>query len=173
MTRPKSRDKDMAESGLRWTGRVQPCLPLGPLTEFLEQIGWSIINIRQKKGLVTRGKDNRLAQGDGQEGLSRAKTAWVQTPALSLFNCKLLKPSPCPFSYLKDDCNNTSRGFPGSPTVKNTACDTRDPGFDLWSGKIPHASEQLSPCSATEGPAVRRPLATTREIPSCSHGDPA
>ena len=113
MTRPRSRDKDMAESGLRWTGRVQPCLPLGPLTECLEQIGWSIINIRQKKGLVTRGKDNRLAQGDGQEGLSRAKTAWVQTPALSLFNCKLLKSSSCPFSYLKDDYNNSSQGFPG------------------------------------------------------------
>ena len=65
MTRPRSRNKDMAGSGLRWTGRVQPCLPLGPLAQGLERTGWSIINIGQE-GLVAR-EDNRLAQGDGQE----------------------------------------------------------------------------------------------------------
>ena len=123
----------MAGSGLRWTGRVQPCLPLGPLAQGLERTGWSIINIGQE-GLVAR-EDNRLAQGDGQEGPSRAKTAWVQIPALPLYNCKLLKLSPRPFSYLKDDYNDSSWGFPGGLMVKNPPCDTGDAGSISGPGK--------------------------------------
>ena len=34
-------------------------------------------------------------------------------------------------------------GFPGGPVVKNPPCKGHQ--FDSWSGKIPHASEQLSP----------------------------
>lgn len=34
--------------------------------------------------------------------------------------------------------------------------DTRDDGFAPWSGKIPHAVEQLSACTTTTEPASRK-----------------
>ena len=41
--------------------------------------------------------------------------------------------------------------FPGGPVVQwlRTACQCEGHGFDLYSGKIPRASGQLSPCAAT------------------------
>ena len=36
-------------------------------------------------------------------------------------------------------------GFPGGAVVKNPPADAGGHGFKLWSGKIPHAMEQLSP----------------------------
>ena len=36
-------------------------------------------------------------------------------------------------------------------------------GFEPWSGKIPHAAEQLSPCATTTEPALQSPRATTTE----------
>ena len=36
--------------------------------------------------------------------------------------------------------------FPGG-TVDESACVSRGHGFDSWSGKIPHAMEQLSLCT--------------------------
>ena len=47
---------------------------------------------------------------------------------------------------------NISKGFPGGPVVKNPPCNARDTGFDRWSGKIPHAAEQLSPGATTTEP---------------------
>ena len=44
-------------------------------------------------------------------------------------------------------------GFPGGSVVK-TACQCRRHGFDPWSGKIPHAAEQLSPCATTTEPVL-------------------
>ena len=34
------------------------------------------------------------------------------------------------------------------------ACQCRGHGFEPWSGKIPHATEQLSPCATTTEPAL-------------------
>ena len=43
-------------------------------------------------------------------------------------------------------------------------CQYRGHEFDPWSGKIPDAAEQLSPCSPTrEATAVRSPHTTSRE----------
>ena len=42
--------------------------------------------------------------------------------------------------------------FPGGAMVKNpsaNAGNNQGPGFNPWSGKIPHATEQLSPCATT------------------------
>ena len=33
-------------------------------------------------------------------------------------------------------------------------CIGREPQFDPWSGKIPHAMEQLSPCTTTTEPVL-------------------
>ena len=43
--------------------------------------------------------------------------------------------------------------FPGTPVVKTPSFHCRGHGFDPWSGKIPHAVEQLSPCATTTEPA--------------------
>ena len=40
-------------------------------------------------------------------------------------------------------------GFPGGSVGKNPLHQCRRPGFDPWSGKIPHAEEQLSTCATT------------------------
>ena len=42
----------------------------------------------------------------------------------------------------------------GGPVVKNPPCSARDAGsFSAWGSKIPHALQQLSPCTATSEPA--------------------
>ena len=40
-------------------------------------------------------------------------------------------------------------GFPGSPGVKSLPCNAGDTSFNPWSGKIPHAVEQLNTCATT------------------------
>ena len=37
---------------------------------------------------------------------------------------------------------------------KESACQCRGHGFEPWSGKIPHAAEQLSLCATTTEPAL-------------------
>ena len=47
-------------------------------------------------------------------------------------------------------------GFLVVASGKECTCQCGGHGFDPWSGKIPHAFEQRSPCSATrEGTTVR------------------
>ena len=43
-------------------------------------------------------------------------------------------------------------GFPGGSVIKKSACQCRRHGFDPWSGKIPHALEQLTPCASAVEP---------------------
>ena len=38
---------------------------------------------------------------------------------------------------------------------KDFACQCRRHGFDPWSGKIPHAMGQMSPCAETTEPVCR------------------
>ena len=40
------------------------------------------------------------------------------------------------------------------------ACQCRGPGFNLWSGRIPHAVRQLSPCATTTEAPVPQSTAT-------------
>ena len=37
------------------------------------------------------------------------------------------------------------KDFPGGTVVKNLPANAGDTGFEPWSGKIPHAAEQLGP----------------------------
>ncbi|KAJ8794078.1 hypothetical protein J1605_019070 [Eschrichtius robustus] len=46
------------------------------------------------------------------------------------------------------------RGFAGGAVVKNPPAKCRGHAFEPWSGKIPHAEEQLSPCATTTEPAL-------------------
>ena len=45
-------------------------------------------------------------------------------------------------------------GFPGGLVVKNLPANAGDTEFSPWSGKIPHAVEQLSPHSTTIEPVL-------------------
>ena len=58
-------------------------------------------------------------------------------------------------------------GFPGGAVVKNppaglpwwrsaweSTCQCRGHGFDPWSGRNPHAAEQLSPCTTATEPEL-------------------
>ena len=53
-------------------------------------------------------------------------------------------------------------GFPGGPVVKNLPASTGE-RFDPWSGKIPHATEQLSQLT---------PTPFSKRKPKCSDEDP-
>ena len=44
-------------------------------------------------------------------------------------------------------------GLPWWRSGWESACQCRGHGFEPWSGKIPHAAEQLSPCTTTTEPA--------------------
>ena len=58
------------------------------------------------------------------------------------------------------------QGIPWRSNGKESACQCRGHGFELWSGKIPQAVEQLSLCAATTEPACHNdcsPCATTTE----------
>ena len=54
-----------------------------------------------------------------------------------------------------------STDFPGGPVVKSPPASAGDVGSDPWSGKSPHAMEQLSPHSTSteawrpQGPALQ------------------
>ena len=47
-------------------------------------------------------------------------------------------------------------GFPGGTVVKNPPA--RGHGFEPWSGRIPHAAEQLGPWATTTEPARLEPV---------------
>ena len=45
------------------------------------------------------------------------------------------------------------KDFPGGAVVDSPPANAGGPGFEPWSGRIPHAVEQLSPCATTTEPA--------------------
>ena len=49
-------------------------------------------------------------------------------------------------------------GFPGGAVVEKSACQCRGHGFEPWSGKIPHAAEQLGPWATAAEPARLEPV---------------
>ena len=56
--------------------------------------------------------------------------------------------------------------FQGLPWWRNgqeSACQCRGHGFEPWSRKIPHVTEQLSLCATTTEPVLWSPRATTTE----------
>ena len=62
--------------------------------------------------------------------------------------------------------NVHSGGFTSSTVVKNSPANSGDSIFDPWFGKIPHATEQPSPCVSTAEPVNHNygiPCSTTRE----------
>ena len=64
------------------------------------------------------------------------------------------------------------RGLPWGHSGRESSCQCRGRGFYPWSGKIPHASERLSPCTATTEPVLYTPGATTIESECASSQSP-
>ena len=54
-------------------------------------------------------------------------------------------------------------GLPWWRSGWESACQCRGHGFEPWSGKIPHAMEQLGPRATTTEPARLEPVLPTRE----------
>ena len=75
---------------------------------------------------------------------------------LSSFYSKKPQIYPLPTGYLfKSD---TLRGLPWWRSGWESACQYRGHGFEAWSGKIPHAAEQLGPWAMTTEPARLEPV---------------
>ena len=53
--------------------------------------------------------------------------------------------------------------FPGSSMVRSLSARAGNKGFSPWSKKVPHATEQLSLCSATTEPIHPEPVLPSRE----------
>ena len=57
-------------------------------------------------------------------------------------------------------CKTLLRNYPGRPrwlSDEESACQSRGHRFDPWSRRIPHASEQLSPCATALEPVLWSP----------------
>ena len=59
-----------------------------------------------------------------------------------------------PLGFPTQGVKKRGRGFPGGAVVKNPPANAGHTGSSPWSGKIPHAAEQLSPCATTTEPAL-------------------
>ena len=70
------------------------------------------------------------------------------------------------FCYVKKNKTKQNLGLPWWRSGQKSACQCRGHGFNPWSGKIPHAAEQLSPWATTTEPVLYSPRATTSE-PAC------
>ena len=81
-----------------------------------------------------------------------------------LYSLLLASIVPTLSRYLTFMCQIPTQSFPGGSVVKKkkSVCQCRRHGFELWSGKIPHAAEQLSLSAISIEPVLQRAgLATT------------
>ena len=98
------------------------------------------------------------------EKLLRGLNKKMTTKGTCLANCKVchtqldsLKNGPKPILGLPWWCREES------------ACQCRGHGFEPWSGTVPHATEQLSPCATTPEAHVPRARAPQQKKPA--HGN--
>ena len=78
------------------------------------------------------------------------KVLKLYLPPALLFN---LNSSPTKKNIPKQNRTKTSFGLPCWRSGWESACQCRGHGFEPWSGKIPHAAEQLGPWATTTEPA--------------------
>ena len=68
--------------------------------------------------------------------------------------------------YLRNDLKVKKRGLPWWRSGWESACQCRTHGFEPWSGKIPHATEQLGPWATITEPALRNKRGRDSERPA-------
>ena len=80
---------------------------------------------------------------------------WVLVLRLPPFPGELLMAAASP-GWLSNQ--KTLHGLPWWRSGWGSACQCRGHGFETWSGKIPHATEQLGPWATTTEPAHLEPV---------------
>ena len=109
------------------------------------------------KGRLRRQKNQRTLTSD-QIRYCRVRlfaTPWIaaRQASLSITNSRNLNIGQQKLPRLKTKEKKMegkwAQGFPSGPVVKNSPANAGDMGFDPWSGKIAHATEQLSPRAVT------------------------
>ena len=78
---------------------------------------------------------------------------WVATPG-SRFCLRVQAGLQMNTLHTQNAIESLLRGFPGGTVVKNPPANAGGHGFKPCSGEIPHAAEQLSPCTTTTEPAL-------------------
>ena len=68
---------------------------------------------------------------------------------------------------------SSNQGLPWWLSGKESACQCRTHGFELWLGKIPHITEQLSLWGTVIVPVLSSPEAATGDPTCCSHWSPS
>ena len=68
--------------------------------------------------------------------------------------------------YVQDITQTVSQGLPWWHSGWESACQCRGYGFQPWSGKIPHAAEQLGPWATIAEPARLEPVLRNKRGPS-------
>ena len=71
--------------------------------------------------------------------------------------------------YGLENCIDISLGLPCWLIGKESTCQCRRPGFNPWSRKNPHATEQISLGATTIEPVLQSLRATTTEPSSCNY----
>ena len=74
------------------------------------------------------------------------------------------------------DCQTLKKSPMGLPWWHNgweSACQCRGHGFEPWSGKIPHAAEQLGPCTTTTEPSRHKYWSPCAWSPCSATGEAA
>ena len=139
--------------------------------------------IRNHFIIGTSASRDRGERGVGESWNQSLHRYWGMTVHFTGVNLMLRELYLNFWSFLKTN----GGGFPGGAVVENLPANARGHGFEPWSGKIPHAAEQLGPWATTtelarlepvlrnkrdrdsERPAHRDeewpPLAATRESP--------
>ena len=83
----------------------------------------------------------------------------------SRINVKRSTPRHIIIKLSKDKEKRDHLGFPGGAVVESPPTSVGNMGFEPWSGKIPHAAEQLSWCTTTTETCVPRAHALQQEKP--------
>ena len=65
---------------------------------------------------------------------------------------------------------NHDLNFPGGAMDKESTCQCRGHRFNPWPREIPHAVEQLNPCTTTAALETQSPGASTTEAPRLEPG---
>ena len=96
------------------------------------------------------------------------RSPWLEYPVMSPFELQLTRPARGSHPLVdwqlwaglvhKLCSKRHSRGLPWWRSGWESACQCRGHGFEPWSGKIPHAAEQLGPWATTAEPARLEPV---------------
>ena len=101
------------------------------------------------KQLQPKASNNKSRRWSKESKLLHGKIQNVQ------FSTKYYKAYKETRKYGSDEwIKKTWAGFPGGAVVKNPPANAGGHGFEPWSGKIPRAAEQLSPCATTTEPVL-------------------